>query len=502
MHLINSALSRIFPSSHFYHPRLPSLLPPKSLICRLLFGSFVFKSSCAPSLRKRNIQKVKAASQRRRKRVNSRYSKMYAYSSKPLLIQKIKELAVSIYKDAKRPNLAHLSAYVKALEHEQLPFGLTVKRIPNLGRCLFLSKTAQKIPTGTFLGYYSGKIVEYSVDEQDGKNLDYALFLSEVSSTSAAFIDAINEGNFTRFCSHSRKANALFSFHAHPGHTATTSPIQLGVTTCKDIHPGEMVLVNYSANYWANKSFIPTHLMPTSYTLNPAGKVVQNDTFAFQSSMVLSILATKRNPLGALKETTVFPDERYFSHLKGQPLSNEEKKLVNDFIEVVKECGITDHFALGLIPDTNQWGVFLKPHAAPIKKGVFIGIYGGEVKLCSNQQQLPLHAYHLGHAKDMTIYVDGSEGNFTSFFQKSAVDCENITAELRVFESPCGVSDDHVSIPDQLQIVFYACKDIQPGEQLLISWQDAPSPEAHPEPSTPNNYLLGKNGQVYKTSDS
>jgi hypothetical protein len=156
-------------------------------------------------------------------------------------------------------------------------------------------------------------------------------------------------------------------------------------------------------------------------------------------------------------------------------------------IPVIKKQGLPSAFILKKLPDPMGSGVFLRPNAEPLFKGTLIGSYGGEayisvqnspddsayafapledMLLLKQEQELldPKRKFHPRRLYMMNIDAE-KKGNFTRFINHSQE--PNIEARiLKVPKNRYGLS------PSPCEVIYFVKKKINPGEQLLVCYED------------------------------
>lgn len=180
---------------------------------------------------------------------------------------------------------------------------------------------------------------------------------------------------------------------------------------------------------------------------------------------------------------------------------NELSKVLSD---IEKET-IPKKFVLKKLPGKLGSGIFLHPEAEPILKGEVIAPYAGEISLVvqnqeddacyafdpvadirlTREEQLKFDPKNRYHPKRLySLKLDAAKkGNFTRFINHSSK--PNIVAYL--------VS----SRANPYEIIYFAKRKIQPGEQLLVSYEDDEKSYwgvlgIKPFPMTPRTFQIDK----------
>lgn len=201
-------------------------------------------------------------------------------------------------------------------------------------------------------------------------------------------------------------------------------------------------------------------------------------------------------------------------YVKTLPISKGlfvSKNLLTSIAEINKEIAsheIPTILQLAYInPEVNA-GIFLNPKAKSIEIGTFIGIYTGIYELIESDsphnngysyniaEDLSLTPSQLKQVKEKANQSDlkgkhsiqtnaGNTGNFTRFINHSPTEA-NIKALLSKF-------------PDgRIEILLFALKKINPGEQLLSNYGSIYWKTLHSSPvkMTPESYTLNSLGHV------
>ena len=181
-------------------------------------------------------------------------------------------------------------------------------------------------------------------------------------------------------------------------------------------------------------------------------------------------------------------------------ISEKNKEILSDSLPA--------NLQLAYVNSEVNLGVFLKPEVDSIETGTFIGIYAGRQELvradpgftspygCEIAQGISLTKGQLKHVVGTSDTLDSNEkysiqinafeiGNFTRFINHSTLR-PNIKALLSCF-------------PDgRLEILFFAFKKIQPGEQLLLNYGELTWKVfgVIPQDITPTSYMLDALGKV------
>lgn len=154
--------------------------------------------------------------------------------------------------------------------------------------------------------------------------------------------------------------------------------------------------------------------------------------------------------------------------------------------QVIARQGMPSHLVRKKLPGGLGHGIFLHPQAKPLLKGQIIGSYAGEIFFAP--QNLPddsAYAFELlsrifftkeeqryfdskqrYHPRRLySMYVDAlRKGNFTRFINHS--EKPNVIADLfSVPANACGLE------PSPVEVIYRVQKRVEPGEQLLVSYE-------------------------------
>lgn len=177
----------------------------------------------------------------------------------------------------------------KEVVFSNLPLSLQLAEVhPKVGTGIFLKSSEKSIEIGSFIGVYAG--VKELVEEEPGFTSSYAyniakgISLKESQDRCAIQVNALNTGNFTRFLNHSSlQPNIKPLLSKLPG-----GRVEILFFALKKINPGEQLLVDYGDQYWRTFNLDPMNMIPTSFMLNPFGKVISVDDFVETSSFKAS----------------------------------------------------------------------------------------------------------------------------------------------------------------------------------------------------------------------
>ena len=199
--------------------------------------------------------------------------------------------------------------------------------------------------------------------------------------------------------------------------------------------------------------------------------------------------------------------------------SKNHLKEISEISEIIEKNGLPDYLVRKKLPDGLGYGLFLHPKAKPILKGQLIAPYAGDISLTAKNDDedldyafAPLENVCLTkkehtlldparkwHPRRLYLLnVDAlKNGNFTRYINHS--EKPNVIADiLRIPVNPYGV------IPSPLEIFYFAKKAIQPGEQLLVSYEDGEKSywsalNITPVPVTPKTFQLNSSLKIIRS---
>jgi len=168
-------------------------------------------------------------------------------------------------------------------------------------------------------------------------------------------------------------------------------------------------------------------------------------------------------------------------------LSKKHWKEIQEISQIIETQELPCYLICRKLKFNLGSGIFLHPKARPILRGQVIAPYAGEasivpsenpddgsyafmpiegIKLSKEQQALfdPESSYN--PKRKYSFKVDGlKKGNFTRFINHS--DEPNVVA--RLVRVPGGSSGLEAA---PIEVVYFAKRNIHPGEQLLVSYED------------------------------
>ncbi len=214
--------------------------------------------------------------------------------SREMRKQKINLLRPSI------KNLKEIQQVTQSIKKKGLPDHLVCKKLKkNLGRGIFLRADAKPIEKGEVIAPYAGEVYLAPQNEPDQALYAFAP-LSDIVLTRQEHalldkkrayhprrlyslqIDALKQGNFTRFVNHSDKPNVIayiFTIPSNRYHVAP-APIEIVYVAKKKILPGEQLLICYEdggeKSYWGVLKIKPFPITPQTIRVSASNRVVFN----------------------------------------------------------------------------------------------------------------------------------------------------------------------------------------------------------------------------------
>lgn len=167
-------------------------------------------------------------------------------------------------------------------------------------------------------------------------------------------------------------------------------------------------------------------------------------------------------------------------------LSQKNLKEIAALSQILKEKELPDYFLRKKLNAKLGYGIFLHPYASPLVKGQVVGLYSGEISLIpQNAPDSSGFAFNLisnmhlekevqtkwdrenrYHPRRLyTFKLDAlKKGNFTRYINHS--EKPNLIAYMvSIPENSFGIN------PSPIEIVYFVKRKINPGEQLLISYE-------------------------------
>jgi SET domain len=215
-----------------------------------------------------------------------------------IISREIKKQKITVLR-ASRKQLKEIAEIAKQIQKAGLPEYLVCKKLPQkLGHGIFLHPRSKPLLKGRVIAPYSGVV---SIDPQNAPDDSAYVFglIADVYLTKdeqallnkklsyraerlySINLDALKNGNFTRFINHSDTPNVIAHLVRVPANDLglAPSPLQIIYFAKKTIHPGEQLLVSYEEgekSYWTSIGVKPVPITPKTFQLNRALKVVKS----------------------------------------------------------------------------------------------------------------------------------------------------------------------------------------------------------------------------------
>jgi hypothetical protein len=185
-----------------------------------------------------------------------------------------------------RKNLKEIVAVLKQIEKHTIPDYLLCKKLKGkLGHGIFLHPSAKPILRGQVIAPYAGfvSIVSKNGDDHGDYSFDPVTDLKLTKEEQAHFdpkrryhpnrlyalkLDALEQGNFTRFINHSAKPNVVAFLVS-----TKANPYEIMYFAKKTIYPGEQLLVCYEdgdKSYWGAIGVTPYPMTPKTFQVDDA----------------------------------------------------------------------------------------------------------------------------------------------------------------------------------------------------------------------------------------
>jgi hypothetical protein len=205
-------------------------------------------------------------------------------------------------------------------------------------------------------------------------------------------------------------------------------------------------------------------------------------------------------------------------------LSSADKKDLEEIkaiLAIIEKEGIPEHLVCKKLTNNLGHGIFLHPKAKPLEKGEIIAPYAGDLSLVPQNGEdegsyafEPINDLHL--SKEEQAFFDPKKkfhpgrlyslkldalkkGNFTRFINHS--EKPNVVAcMMAISKNSMGLA------PAPIEIIYMAKKKINPGEQLLVSYEDGEKSywsvsKIKPFPMTPKTFKIDESLKlIHKTS--
>jgi hypothetical protein len=211
-------------------------------------------------------------------------------------LKKQKDILVKVTPKA----LEQLAQMVGIIKRRGLPPYLVHKKLPDpMGWGIFLHPKAKPLLRGQLISSYAGKvglspqnmpdesayafepIDKITLKKEEQAELDPKRIFSSQRQY-ALGIDALKEGNFTRFINHSEKPNIEARILAIPKNKLglDPSPIEVLYFVKKKVLPGQQLLTSYEEGeagcYWKVLNIKPEPVFPSTFTLDAQLKLIDH----------------------------------------------------------------------------------------------------------------------------------------------------------------------------------------------------------------------------------
>ena len=197
--------------------------------------------------------------------------------------------------------LKGISSALHQISEHTLPKHLVLKKlVNNLGYGIFLRPDSDPILKGEVIAPYSGILsIVASNDPNDTGYMFELLSGIHLSREEQLLLhpnrsyhprrlyslqlDALKNGNFTRFINHSEKPNLvahLVSSTSKNPYDLEPMPIEVIYLAKKTIKPGQQLLISYENpgenNYWGPAKIKPFPMTPRTFMISPSLKLIKN----------------------------------------------------------------------------------------------------------------------------------------------------------------------------------------------------------------------------------
>lgn len=190
-----------------------------------------------------------------------------------------------------RKNLKEIKDVVAEIEKHTIPKNFILKKLKGkLGHGIFLAPDAKPMLKGQVIAPYAGlvSIVSKNGDDHGDYAFDPVTDLKLTREEQARFdpkrrfhpnrlyalkLDALDQGNFTRFINHSAKPNVVAFLVS-----TKANPIEIMYFAKKKINPGEQLLVSYEdgdKSYWGAIGVKPYPMTPKTFQIDASLKLFE-----------------------------------------------------------------------------------------------------------------------------------------------------------------------------------------------------------------------------------
>ena len=207
--------------------------------------------------------------------------------------------------------------------------------------------------------------------------------------------------------------------------------------------------------------------------------------------------------------------------MKIPPVSKNNLKELAEASKVIEKKGLPKYLVCKKLPHGLGFGIFLHPSTPSVLKGSVIASYAGEVSIVPQNEDdegsyafAPLEDIYLKKVEQLlldkkhgyrprriyAVKLDAlKKGNFTRFI--------NHSEKPNVIAYTASVPSNHYGLaPSSIEIIYYAKKTINPGEQLLTCYENKEKsywndPKIKPFPMTPQTFQLTSSLKIIRSTD-
>ncbi len=213
-----------------------------------------------------------------------------------VIIREMKKQKIKL-SSATKQDLKDIKKICQVIKKSGLPDHLICKKLPaDLGRGIFLHPKAESLEKGEIIAPYAGalSIVPQNLADDGSYAFEPVAELHLTKEEQSYFdpkcryhprrlyslkLDALKQGNFTRFINHSEKPNVVACMMSIPSNRlgVNPAPIEIIYMVKKKIHPGEQLLVSYEdgeKSYWGAFKIKPFPMTPKTFQLDSSLKLV------------------------------------------------------------------------------------------------------------------------------------------------------------------------------------------------------------------------------------
>lgn len=299
----------------------------------------------------------------------------------------IHELAIQHFQ-GKKPRCPTFTE--KSLQRMCLPNNSTkalkIIDIPELGKGVFLSRSAKPIEKGRVLGIYEGEIqVIYQYQNETTSRYKWTLFDFDLESEDG--IDPALKGWSEVVDGEIRRNFSAFVNACHPDHPeeANVEPricllkaldgsktLQILYVASQKISEGEQLLVNYNWPYFENSGLSPLRITPTTYRLDDKDLLTfikpefsedgatSSSSSSRKKSFLIPLLEESYIDLTRDEEELSSSPTPFSSSSSTQPSSRSSSSLPKDADDYKEEPSIPAQ-----LPDASSWSSAPPPQALP-----------------------------------------------------------------------------------------------------------------------------------------